>query len=151
METQLHRGGSDLLAVIRHIILPKLKRHWHTLAQISPYQWMPYMIDKMHKAMHILWPRFYLNKAPTLDDKIKLMQVAHKNMILRYQPQCYSGALTLLMTQKRIENKPTLGWDSLATDAVEIQQLAGDYHSYLGKEVKTTAKLLKNCLDKTID
>ena len=149
IETLLHEGGQNLSALMKNIILPKVKRHWEKMSQRTLNNWFHYIFDKSKKAIRILFPKIDFSYNLSGAEKINLYKEAHKNMIFRYQPNIYSGNLILLMTPRLLKRKTTQEWNALATASVSIYQLKGDHEkiTYLGEEVETTARLLKNCLD----
>ncbi len=150
IETVLHDGGKNLKSLMKNIILPKVKRHWEKLSKMTLNHWLNYIFDKSKKAMRILFPKVEFSYNLSEAEKINLYKNTHKNMIFRYQPNVYSGHLHLLMTKKLSKRKIISEWNALATENVSIYTLSGEHEkiTYLGEEVETTAKLLKNCLNK---
>ncbi len=148
MDTVLNTGGGDLISVIKNIIIPKLKTNWKNLSTMSADKLLPYIFNKSKRVIRILFPNIILENHLSNAEKMKLLQKVHVNMIRRYQPKIYTDDLTLFMTEKFYQKEPKLRWKSLSTAKVTLYQLPGEHQTYLGKEVETTAKLLKNCLAK---
>ena len=60
----------------------------------------------------------------------------------RYRPQTYAGQVTLFRTLERphdIFYEPTLGWSTLATGGVAVQDIPGHHHSLVNLEFSYSA------------
>jgi len=124
----------------------RLKHHWKTVPQLAPKKLLPYLFDKAKKAIGKL---FTQNDIPQVRQIQQERMDAHINTLRRYRPKIYPDTLVLLVTEglsKQMQD-PTLGWENLAAQGLEIYKLPGEHASYLGEQVQNTAQRLRTCLD----
>lgn len=98
-------------------------------------------------------------KAKWIYPEVTLSQFHHFVRILRiqteawrrYEPQPYSGPITLFRARNQDEDspqQPDMGWAQVALGGVEIHEVPGDHLSMIHKpHVRTLAKKLRVCLE----
>jgi len=124
----------------------RLKHHWKTVPQLAPKKLLPYLFDKAKKAIGKV---FTQNDIPQVQQIQQERMDAHINTLRHYKPKVYPDTLVLLVTEglsKQMQD-PTLGWENLAAQGLEIYKLPGEHASYLGELVQNTAQRLRACLD----
>jgi aspartate racemase len=124
----------------------RLKHHWNTVPQLAPKKLLPYLFDKAKKAIGRVFTR---NDIPEVQQIQQERMDAHINTLRRYKPKVYPDSLVLLVTEglsKQMQD-PTLGWENMAAQGLEIYKLPGEHASYLGEQVQNTAQRLRACLD----
>lgn len=119
-------------------------------------EFLHYMIEKVRKARDRFTKILLLDLGellPYISAKVRQVQdlmVEHnyyRAVLMRYRPQAYRGRITLLVNEKDYEEDPSMGWKHLANGGLEIHKIQGDHDSYIGEHYKTTAEVLKGCLD----
>ena len=76
------------------------------------------------------------------------MFIAYQKALRKYRPRPFSGPVSLILSEDRSQSNPTLGWDRFVSKQnLNIHTVPGDWLTYLGEHVETTAEQLKACLD----
>jgi len=90
-------------------------------------------------------------RQPTIRRILHIIQT-NNQAVIKYTPQVYPGRITLFRTSDQIgigKNRfdPSLGWNELAAQGVEIHQIPGAHLNLLRKpHVQVVAEKLKACL-----
>jgi thioesterase domain-containing protein len=92
------------------------------------------------------------DEAPQIRQLLELFRT-NQQASRRYQPQPYSGSLTLFTAAERIvpgSRDPSLGWANLVGGNLDIHQVSGTHFTMLQEPyVEVLAKQLKTCLNQT--
>lgn len=151
------QGQKVKLLVLMDTPLPNLIREvLYHLDQFFRISRIRYHIEKFQSSSKEDRLGYIFNQTSKAQEKIKEDKLSrHRkkvrknyiNMILRYRPSLYSGGITWLVTETFSAKANNYGWSRLALGGIEIHEIPGNHASYLGKNVETTAKKLKTCLD----
>lgn len=69
-------------------------------------------------------------------------------IIPRYRPRHYDGKITMLVSEELYDRAPTLGWDGLPAEGIEVHPIPGDHTSCIRAHVESMAKTLRACLER---
>ena len=116
--------------------------HLNKVLKLKPAQLLPYLTDKAKKTTAFLYPSFSDPVA-----RKHYAHVKHIETLYRYRPRDYEGLVTLIISEEVSQRNAIAGWQTILKKRPEIRQVTGDHTSYLGKYVKETAHVLKECLD----
>ncbi|MBH8563642.1 amino acid adenylation domain-containing protein [Nostoc sp. CENA67] len=114
--------------------------HLEQLKSISPSQRITYILNLPTKAK-------VKRQANDPTRYSKKVEQSYMNALMRYRLLPYPGRMTWLMTETVDRQAFIQQWKKLATGGLEIHRIPGKHKSYLGKDVQTTAQMLKTCLD----
>ena len=67
---------------------------------------------------------------------------------LRYQYQPYSGKIAVVTNEEWYDADPTLGWPRLALGGLEVHKIAGNHDTYITRNVRAVAQVLRECLQR---
>ncbi|HEY9699474.1 MAG TPA: amino acid adenylation domain-containing protein [Trichocoleus sp.] len=108
---------------------------WATIANLLPQESRLRLLDEI-----------------TLLPMLRVFQ-CNSRAVQQYKPSVYSGKITLFKAAEAAESQqdPTLGWNQLTTEPVEVHQIPGNHLTLLRKpHVQEFAAQLQHCIDRTI-
>jgi len=97
------------------------------------------------------WASYWCGIIRRLARKTVLWRTAIQNIeqTMRYQPQPYSGEISLLITSHSDREGLVKGWQSLSERELNVYIVPGDHESYIRETTAATAQQLQVCLDKS--
>lgn len=145
--------------------------HLSHILQLKPQAKLTYLMaltkDKLQKIVH----KFYLATGHSLSEASQELSLitnphqaisqlseqhqvvffCHKQAIINYIPQVYSGRVILFRCADQpwwVAKYPRSGWDNLVTRGLEIQEIPGHHLNLLSANVRVLAKKLEACINK---
>jgi len=105
-----------------------------------------------------LMEKYYYGKAELapwyVPEHIRRVEQAATEGLKKYKPQVYPGRITLFRVKKKQSwayDLPNLGWDGLAADGIDIQEIPGNHIDLFAQpHIQTLAAKLKSCMDKAV-
>jgi thioesterase domain-containing protein/acyl carrier protein len=88
-----------------------------------------------------------MNEKEIREKRIRRLEEIYPRMMFRYLPKPYSERLTLLVNETLYAHNPSIGWEDLAQGGLEIHVVPGNHITRLTQHGKTTARILRQCLD----
>lgn len=121
----------------------KLERHYRLLSELTAKQQLSYIVGKLISRFRKAREERVRTRSRTQEE----MYIAYQRTLSKYQPSVFSGSVSLILSEDRSKKNPTLGWDAFVSrDKLQIFTVPGNWLTYLGEHVETTADQLNECL-----
>ncbi len=76
------------------------------------------------------------------------IQRKYINILMNYRPTRFSGSMKLILSkEKTCKNQTRKDWIKIGCSKENIYEVDGNHESYLGKYARSTAQVLKTCLE----
>ncbi len=129
----------------------RVSRHLANLSRLEPKEKLTYIKQKLSQR---IYSEPQEHQESDLQNQSPLLE-AHFQATTDYVYQVYSGRAILFRAIEQPEYEfrvatPKLGWDSLVTGGLEIQEVPGNHYTMFSEPyVRVLAKKMQACLDQT--
>jgi amino acid adenylation domain-containing protein len=136
----------DEVDVLMEIFINDISFSLEDVRQLEPDKQLSYVIEQCQR-LDLLPPNFWREQAHRFLQVAEALAQAGQH----YQPQLYRGKITFFQASEKIAeavDDPSLGWDRLATEGVEVHQVPGNHRNMVRiPHAQVLAEKLKVCLE----
>lgn len=128
--------------------LGRARYHWTQLQKRRGGERMRYLLETLQASP--LNPAVVLGEGFRTERQILRVRVGYNEMLQQHVPSTpYHQPITLIVSDDFHAQTPTMGIERWARGGLTVHAVPGDFESYLGAHVETTARRVRSCLAAT--
>ncbi len=103
-----------------------------------------YALGKVGSKLRSILP---LTEKARRESRIEQVERQYSGILARYEPEPYTGPVTLILNEELQRMRPDGGWRELALGGLETHVVSGDHVTRLSVNGQDMADSLRSCID----